>query len=78
MLQYNKTQYIINDDTTILFYYSNIILLGKGGIFMYDRFLIKKNNDFHYCFEMAILVRKDIEIVRQERTFDNGNTWVIM
>lgn len=45
---------------------------------MYDRFLIKKDNDFYYCFEMAILVKKDIEIVRHERTFDNGNTWFII
>lgn len=45
---------------------------------MHDRFLIKKNDELFYCFEIAILIRKDIEIVRQERTFDNGKTWVII
>ena len=62
----------------IIYYFITNICLWKGRYFMYDRFLIKKDNDFYYCFEMAILVKKDIEIVRQERTFDNGSTWVII
>ena len=48
---------------------------GKDDVFMYDRFLVKKNNELFYCYEISILVMNNIDILKHERTFDNGKTW---
>ena len=42
---------------------------------MYDRFLVKKGEELFYCYEISILVMNNIDILKHERTFDNGKTW---